>query len=247
MNSGRTLALVVGLTLALLAVGVWYSHGRADGTATTDPHKIAVVSAVYGGSATEKAIIAALGSVAVVDSRPDPSGYDRDCGTGDGCSFGQDWSDATDAPDGHNGCDTRNDVLREQLVGVRVEPGTYNCKVAAGTLVDPYTGRTVDFASEHYDIQIDHVVPLAYAWDMGAAGWTQQQRSDFANDTRLELLASWGPANEEKSDAGPAEWLPEDTTFRCDYVLRFLQVAIHYGLSVTTADAQAAHEATRLC
>ena len=183
----------------------------------------------------------------MLPARPSPGGYDRDCGPGDGCSFGTAWSDDTTAPDGHNGCDTRDDVLHEQLVDVEISPGTGGCKVAAGTLVDPYTGGLVDFAQRHYDIDIDHVVPLAYAWDMGAASWPQQRRERFANDTARELLASWGPANESKSDSGPAGWLPPDAAFRCDYVLRFLRVATHYGLAVTAADAQAARGVAHGC
>lgn len=231
----------------LLVAAAWLYHVCRPIAGTTDPHKIAVVSAVYGGAATEDSVTAALRQVRVIGKRPFPGGYDRDCDAGGGCSFGTAWTDATDAPDSGNGCDTRDDVLREQLVSVRVDPGSSGCKVAAGTLVDPYTGREVDFAKLHFDIDIDHVVPLAYAWDMGAAAWTQQQRDDFANDTSVELLASWGPANEEKGDSGPADWLPQDRAFRCDYVLRFLQAAVKYRLPITESDARAVQKVAREC
>jgi len=239
----------IALAAVLLVVGwTWHRHHEATATSeTTDPQRIRIVTAVYGGAATVAQITAALQATRVVGSRPFPGGYDRDCGPGHGCSFGTAWSDDTTAPDGHNGCDTRNDVLREQLVAVQVTADSNGCKVATGTLVDPYTGDLVDFAQRHYDIDIDHVVPLAYAWDMGASGWSQQQREQFANDTSIELLASWGPANEDKGDSGPGEWLPPDVTFRCDYVLRFLQVVARYGLPITTADAQAAQGTARTC
>lgn len=232
--------------LAVVGIMVWRAHGGGGG-ATTDAQKVRIVTAVYGGAATPGEITSALRSVRQVAARPFPGGYDRDCGPGDSCSFGPAWSDDTTAPNGHNGCDTRDDVLREQLVGVSVIAGTNGCKVAAGTLVDPYTGRLVDFAQRHYDIDIDHVVPLAYAWDMGASGWTQQERELFANDTSMELLASWGPANQTKSDSGPAGWMPPDPTFRCDYVLRFLQVVGHYGLAITSADARSIQRTAREC
>ncbi len=237
---------VAVVAVVLGGLWVWHAHGHDAGSGT-DPQKIRVVTAVYGGAATSGAITTELGRVRVVSDRPFPGGYDRDCGRGHGCSFGPAWSDDTDAPDGHNGCDTRNDVLREQLVGVQVAARSHGCKVAAGTLVDPYTGRTADFAQDHREIEIDHVVPLAYAWDMGADGWTQRQRESFANDTGLELLASWGPANQAKGDAGPARWKPPEAAFRCDYVLRFLRVVDHYGLAITTADAQAARGTARRC
>lgn len=240
----RAAAAVVAL-LVLLACWAWHAHRGA--TVTTDPQRIRIVTEVYGGAATAAQISAALGAVRVIPSRPFPGGYDRDCDPGDGCSFGTAWSDDTSAPDGHNGCDTRDDVLREQLVEVQVAADTGGCKVLAGTLVDPYTGSLVDFARQHFDIDIDHVVPLAYAWDMGASRWSQQERDQFANDTRLELLASWGPANEDKGDSGPGAWLPPDTTFRCDYVLRFLRIAAHYALPITAADASAVRATSRGC
>ena len=233
--------------VALVVVGVVMWRDPGGDEATTDPQKIRIVTAVYGGAATAAEIVAALRTVRQLPDRPFPGGYDRDCGPGDGCSFGPAWSDDTAAPDGHNGCDTRDDVLHEQLVNVTVTADSRGCTVSSGTLVDPYTGRLVDFAQKHYDIDIDHVVPLAYAWDMGASGWTQQQREQFANDTSMELLASWGPANETKEDSGPADWLPPDAAFRCDYVLRFLRVIAHYGLAITTADAKAAQATARGC
>ena len=40
-----------------------------------------------------------------------------------------------------------------------------------------------------YDIQIDHVYPLARAWHEGAWAWPRKRRVAFANDVDLELLA----------------------------------------------------------
>ena len=82
------------------------------------------------------------------------TGYSRD-------QFGQAWFD-TD----RNGCDTRNDMLRRDLVDRDMKNW---CKVLAGTRSpDPYTGKKIRFvlggASE---IDIDHVVPLSDAWQKG--------------------------------------------------------------------------------
>jgi hypothetical protein len=126
------------------------------------------------------------------------TGYDRDCGRGHSCVFGQRWSDDMTVAFGHNGCDTRNDVLArdfEPASIVRRGP----CKVVGGTLHDPYTGATLTFDPTHPDaIQIDHVVALAAAWRTGAAGWSLERRRDFANDPR-NLLAV---AGHEQSDQG---------------------------------------------
>jgi hypothetical protein len=181
------------------------------------------------------AITAELGKVKVVASRPDVPGYKR-------AQFGKAWAD-TD----HNGCDTRNDMLKAQLTAVELRDGS-SCVVVAGQLADPYTGRTIVFRkAQATAVQIDHRYPLSLAWDMGAAGWTVQRRTDFANDESVNLLAVDGKANESKGDSGLSEWLPINKAYRCTYVLLYLQVAVKYGLPVTKADADTARTIAPTC
>src|SRR5699024_729480 len=52
--------------------------------------------------------------------------------------FGPAWKDI----DG-NGCDTRNDILARDLTDITLDKD--DCTVLTGTLVDPYTGETIDF------------------------------------------------------------------------------------------------------
>jgi len=158
-------------------------------------------------------------------------------------AFGQRWAD-TD----HNGCDTRNDILARDLARPTFKPGTRDCVVLAGTLAEPYTGRTIEF--ERGDktsslVQIDHVVALADAWRSGAWRWDEQRRTEFANDP-ANLLAVDGQANQDKSAASADRWLPPNTAFRCEYVKRQIGVKSAYGLSVTQSeqDAMAAELAT---
>lgn len=179
-----------------------------------------------------------LAVVRVVDERPDVPGYDRDCGPGDGCVFGTEWSDDTDAPLSHNGCDTRNDVLARTLADVTFSERSPACDVVSGTLVDPYTEVTMDYATEGSQIHVDHVFPLAAAWDLGAATWTAERRASFANDPDLELLAVNGSANMSKGDSTPASWLPPNTAYRCAYVTAYLEVAHAYELAITAADVR---------
>ena len=88
--------------------------------------------------------------------------------------------------------------------------------VVGGTLHDPYTSAVIPFSKTNAAaVQIDHVYPLARAFDMGAAGWSQERRTEFANDTGLELLAVDGRANRAKGDSGPAEWLPPNPAETC--------------------------------
>ncbi|MFE5791034.1 HNH endonuclease family protein [Streptomyces sp. NPDC056503] len=157
------------------------------------------------------------------------TGYARD-------AFGHAWLDKADGvPFARNGCDTRNDLLRRDGRDLRFRDGS-DCVVVAMTLDDPYTGTTIDWRKQKAsEVQIDHVVPLSYAWQMGASRWTDAKRKRLANDP-LNLLPVQGRANSAKGDSGPASWLPPAGDVRCAYAVRFAQVAEKYELAVTAPD-----------
>jgi hypothetical protein len=144
----------------------------------------------------------------------DPVGYQR-------AAFGPSWADVD-----RNGCDTRDDVLRRDLVGTTIDPKTHGCVVLAGTLHDPYTATDILFArgaGSSSAVQIDHVVSLGDAWRSGANRWTPAQRLIFAN-LPTNLLAVKGAANESKGDRRADEWLPPNRAERCRYAA--IQVAV---------------------
>jgi hypothetical protein len=165
-------------------------------------------------------------------------------------AYGDAWDDNNDAPGGHNGCDTRDDILNRDLVDKTYVP-TKRCPdaVATGILHDPYTNITVTFqrgAKVGESVQIDHIVPLAYAWDMGAFGWPQPQRLRFANDPG-NLLAVEGQANQDKGDSPPALWMPPNTAFACQYSMQFIAVLRGYQLPVDQASADVLRRAAATC
>ncbi|GAA5077792.1 hypothetical protein HNP84_004010 [Thermocatellispora tengchongensis] len=150
--------------------------------------------------------------------------------------YGENWTDAaTNIPFARNGCRTRDDMLARD--GERVVYGTRSpCGVAAMTLTDPYTGEAIEWRRSDADrVQVDHVVPLAYGWRMGAARWPLAKRTRFANDP-LNLLPVRREVNQAKGGRGPAQWLPPLRRARCSYAVRFAQVAAKYRLPVTKAD-----------
>ena len=55
--------------------------------------------------------------------------------------FGEAWSDDVNVEFGHNGCNTRDDILRRDLADLVVRPGT--CYAQSGVLHDPYTGESI--------------------------------------------------------------------------------------------------------
>ncbi|MEU9996107.1 HNH endonuclease family protein [Streptomyces sp. NPDC050848] len=161
--------------------------------------------------------------------RGSKTGYERD-------EFGYAWMDTADGvPLARNGCDTRNDLLKLHGQNVRFRAGS-DCVVVSMDLYDPYTGKGIAWKKANAaEVQIDHVVPLSYAWQMGAARWNKEKRQRLANDV-LNLLPVSGSTNSAKGDSGPASWLPPNKTIRCSYAVRFAQVALKYDLAVTGPD-----------
>ena len=165
-------------------------------------------------------------------------------------AFGDAWTDDTDAPGGHNGCDTRDDILNRDLTD-KTYVFTKHCPdaVETGTLRDPYTSAVIDFhrgAKIGEAVQIDHIVPLALAWDMGAYDWPVAQRIRFANDP-ANLLAVSGKANEDKSDSQPALWMPPNGAFHCKYAMQFIAVSRGYGLPVDVVSSNVLRQAAASC
>ena len=137
------------------------------------------------------------------------------------------WSD----PD-RNGCDARNDTLKRDLTNITYKVGTRDCKVIAGQLLDPFSGKVITFSATKVVIDIDHVVALSNAWQTGAAYFDKNKRSQIANDP-LNLLAVDSKLNRQKGDGDAATWLPPSKTFRCEYVARQVAVKGKYKLWVT--------------
>ncbi|PRH76919.1 HNH endonuclease [Streptomyces solincola] len=186
--------------------------------------------AALSSGADEKKARELIGKVATKGRGP-RTGYDRD-------EFGYAWMDTADGvPLARNGCDTRNDLLKRDGQKVAFRKGS-DCVVVSMTLADPYTGKEIAWKkADAAEVQIDHVIPLSYAWQLGAARWNESKRRQLANDT-LNLLPVDGSANSAKRDSGPASWLPPSKGVRCSYAVRFAQVALKYELPVTTADKE---------
>ncbi|MEY3618222.1 MAG: hypothetical protein RL726_920 [Actinomycetota bacterium] len=143
------------------------------------------------------------------------------------------WVDA----DG-DGCDTRKEVLIAESLEP-VQTGS-SCAILSGRWYSIYDNtETTD--SSRFDI--DHVVALKEAWDSGAWNWSAEQRRQFANDLSQPffLIAVSASSNRSKSDRDPAEWLPTNVGYRCEYVRIWVEVKRAWNLSVD----QAEHDAIR--
>jgi hypothetical protein len=161
--------------------------------------------------------------------------------------FGEAWSDDVNVEFGHNGCNTRDDILRRDLADLQVRPRT--CFAQSGVLHDPYTGASIEFVrgpGTSSTVQIDHLVSLSDAWYKGARQWDDQHRRDFANDPR-NLLAVGGQVNFDKAFRDVGSWLPPNTAFRCAFVARVVEVKTAYQLWVSGNEKDAMRRVLRDC
>ena len=173
----------------------------------------------------------------VTKGRAAKTGYTR-------AQFGSDWADVD-----RNGCDTRNDILKRDLKNVVFKEKTNSCTVLSGTLLDPFSGETINFVQgvkTSSEVQIDHTVALSNAWQTGAFKLTSEQRKALANDP-LNLLAVKGKLNSQKGDGDAATWLPPLKSFRCEYVSRQIAVKLKYKLWFTAPEKEAMIRILKRC
>jgi hypothetical protein len=159
------------------------------------------------------------------------AGYDRD--------LFDHWIDA----DG-DGCNTRWEVLiTESRTPVSISG---SCTVSGGSWVSPFDGVATTNPS---DLDIDHLVPLAEAWDSGAHSWSASRRRAFANDLDLDaaLIAVTDNLNQQKGDDDPAEWLPPRAAYRCTYARNWIAVKKKWELSIDPVEADALRRVLATC
>ncbi|SHH73372.1 HNH endonuclease family protein [Ferrimonas marina] len=129
---------------------------------------------------------------------------------------------------------TRHQLLAEQSTAVQTTfTNDRGCTVDRGKWRDLYSGLTHYVARE---LDIDHIVPLAYSWSRGSDRWDDATRERFANDN-ANLVVTTARLNRQKGALGPTEWLPPDEAYRCQYLLRFDRVMKRYGLSYQPDEA----------
>jgi hypothetical protein len=185
-------------------------------TTTTAWAAPAVSAVAY--SASLRAAVAALAVAAEVRT-----GYDRD--------LFRHWIDADS-----DGCNTRYEVLISEADDAPTVGA--GCSLHGGRWYSYYDNASYALIS---DLDIDHMVPLAEAWDSGARAWPGSRREAFANDlgdTR-PLIAVKDSVNQAKGDRDPAQWLPPYQGATCRYVREWVATKIRWRLTVDSAEKSA--------
>lgn len=128
--------------------------------------------------------------------------------------------------------DLDNDCMnsRHELLMARstVKPilSKSGCYVTYGKWVDPYSNITV---TNPRKIEIDHLVPLYFAFTHGANKWPLSKRKTFANDF-FNLRPVLKELNQDKKAKSPINWLPPNVNYQCRYTRDFVSVMKKYGL-----------------
>lgn len=152
-------------------------------------------------------------------------------------------------------------TVREQVLARDAQPGSLRmldensrpttnvdkaCAIESGTWIDPYTGDTFTDPS---DLDIDHLAPLAWAHENGAAGWSDKRKRTYANDlsSPTHLLAVSASENRSKGAAGPDEYRPPNKDYWCEYGNAWDQVTSTWDLSVDKATRRAIADLQTTC
>ncbi|WP_239476253.1 HNH endonuclease family protein [Streptomyces sp. CS090A] len=159
------------------------------------------------------------------------TGYERD-------SF-KHWVDE----DG-DGCQTRQEVLIAEAV-TAPEQGA-RCSLTGGSWLSYYDEVEVTDARK---LDIDHMVPLAEAWDSGAHSWTPERREAYANDLGSErsLVAVTAKTNRSKADRGPDAYMPPAESARCPYLEDWVATKLRWSLSADDTEQTALLELAAPC
>lgn len=142
------------------------------------------------------------------------------------------WKHWTDTD--HDCQNTRNEIL----IRDSIEPVRFNterkCKVASGVWVGPYTGAQT---RSPRSVDIDHIIPLGHAFEVGGNLWSREQKEAFANDFE-NLLATSSTANRSKGKRAPHQWMPPDSRYHCEYIRRWVGIKQKYGLSYMDGETE---------
>lgn len=133
---------------------------------------------------------------------------------------------------------TRHEVLQLESFVTVLFSNDNMCYVRSGKWFDPYSGEYIYFAS---DLDIDHFVPLYNVHISGGWAWSEEKKTDFANNIGDPdmLIAVRNTTNREKSASSPDDWKPENQVYWCEYAYDWIRIKHEWNLSVTKAEWEA--------
>ncbi|MFE9381241.1 HNH endonuclease family protein [Streptomyces sp. NPDC006855] len=217
--------LTAAALTACTAQSVEADDPKPSATGTTAP------SGAPGGAPEEGGLTLADAIKKIPVAEEKRVGYERD-------SF-KHWVD-----EDSDGCPTRQEVLIAEAV-TTPEQGA-RCTLSGGSWLSYYDEAEVTDAKR---LDIDHMVPLAEAWDSGAYDWTPERREAYANDLSAarSLVAVTAKTNRSKADRDPAAWMPPAASATCTYLVDWTATKLRWNLSADQAEQTALLELAEPC
>jgi len=145
---------------------------------------------------------------------------------------------------GQIGCDSRKSVIiDEALVKPTIGKG---CSLTGGKWLSIYDNVEVTDAAK---LDVDHMVPLAEAWDSGASAWDALKKQQYANDMTdpRHLIAVTGASNRSKSDQDPSDWMPTNKTYACEYITNWISIKVRWSLSIDSKEKTTLESYVKTC
>jgi hypothetical protein len=143
-----------------------------------------------------------------------------------------------------DGCNTRKEVLLHEAI----EPPSVSagCRLTQGRWRSYYDDVLV---ASPAGLDIDHMVPLAEAWDSGAFDWTPARREAYANDQGAEasLVAVTARSNRSKADKDVAQWMPPSEAVHCRYAAEWTGTKLRWQLTADAAELKALRRLAAAC
>ena len=112
--------------------------------------------------------------------------------------------------------------------------------------IDPYTGALVQSADR---LDVDHMIPLAWASAHGGDRWTRARKAEYANDLsyRWHLLAVDAGQNRAKGSQGPETWVPPNQALACQYGQAWAVVLVTWELRIPAETRRAIRQLVARC
>ena len=140
------------------------------------------------------------------------------------------------------------DARQEVLISESIVPVRFNDrgKVVSGGWHCLFTSRIM---SNPRLIDIDHFVPLAEVHRSGGSSWTLEKKQFYANDLSSPdtLIAVSAGSNRSKSDKDPAQWLPPNMSYHCEYVRTWIRIKNRWSLSMDSKEKDAINRVLQNC
>ena len=123
---------------------------------------------------------------------------------------------------------TRQEILISRSKA-KVKLNKKGCTVISGEWADYY------YPEKHVlskNVDIDHLIPLKHAHEVGGANWDKEKKERFANDPE-NLVITNKSYNRKKGAKTIAEWLLINKDRTCQYLQDWIRIKKKYHLILT--------------